>query len=422
VSSLVLRPAIGRASTTVATLAAGGPFRRATTAGTIFVVFAIPWQETVSALPAITKPLGIAVVLLGAVALLAEGRRRRLSEAQLLAAGFAGIAVSSLLWTIDTSRTLADGFAAAQVVALFLLIWEFCPGREGAIVIARAYTLGCGVVAGQTVGAYLMGAAIVDDRITLGATNPNDVSFGLCMAIPLAWYLSYRTPHRVMVWAYRTFVPVALYAIVLSASRSGLVVGLVGAVIVPWTLVSGNRRRSAALLMVIAVALPLAPRLLPSEQSERLSSTAGELSGGTLNGRTDLWSAAWATFAEHPIVGVGAGASREPIEERTGLLLRAHNTPLSVAAELGALGLVVFALLALAIVRPAWLATTGLERKLFVVLCLVLGVGLQVRHWEYEKALWAVLAILAGLGARSSAAHGGQIGRRPAPPAPGPHA
>lgn len=380
---------------------ANGPFRRTTTILILLLVFTFPWQTTVGALGA-PKVIGAITIAVGIVAIAVEGRRTRLIDFHILVLAFAAWSLLSIIWTIDLQETVPLALAMAEMAMLVLLIWEFCPGAEGARWVARAYVWGAFVPAGQIIYKEATGGRSAVRRIAVGVANPNDTAFILALAIPLALYLAFRRRGWPAV-AYSVFVVAALYAIFLTGSRSGLINGLLGLVFGVWALIAGHPRRAAFLLLAVATAIPiLAPMLisrLPQEQLARQATTAQELASGDLNHRTTLWSAAWETYSANPILGVGTGSSRDTIGERTGFDLRSHNAELSVMSELGTVGIVLFTLIFLVAGYRAF-GGRGNERRLTIVLFLVLVVGLQTRHWEYEKPVWTVLAIVCALGGR----------------------
>jgi hypothetical protein len=68
------------------------------------------------------------------------------------------------------------------------------------------------------------------------------------------------------------------------------------------------------------------------------------------SGRTRLARVAWVVFTNHPVVGVGIGGQPQASKDEAKTQLsanrdRSHTTPLTVAAELGVLGLLVYAAL-----------------------------------------------------------------------------
>lgn len=66
------------------------------------------------------------------------------------------------------------------------------------------------------------------------------------------------------------------------------------------------------------------------------------------SGRTRLARVTWVVFTNHPVVGVGIGGQPQASKEEANTQLsaqrdRSHTTPLTVAAELGVIGLLVYA-------------------------------------------------------------------------------
>lgn len=378
--------------------------------GLLLLVFTIPFQGVV-AVPGIgtlSRAVGLGFILLAAAAVAFEGRRRRLGDVQLCAAAFTAWVAASIGWSVDPDIALTRIVTMVQLFALVLVVREFAGDRPRLLGVVRAFVAGAGVVCVSVLVQY----GGDTERLTASGSHPNDAAFILCLAIPLAWYLSYRSARPAEVVLARVFVPASLLAIVLTASRSAVLIAVVALLIVPWTLQNSSPRGRALVTLGLAACLVYGPALLPQPQVERLMTISDEVSQGTLNGRTDLWTATIDAFDERPLTGFGAGGSRTVIEERTGRDAGAHNTFLSLLAELGVVGVTLFALAVLAAGLSAARAT-GLERKLAAVLGATLLVGLQPRHWEYHKATWLILAILAGVGAVARTPQPASQGGRP---------
>jgi O-antigen ligase len=345
----------------------------------------------------VSKATGGVAAALGVVAVLAEGRRARLRDSHFLAIAFGLWMCLSIFWTIDVSLTVAAILAVVLQVALVLLAAEFTPGRDGSLNLATAFVAGTAVPIVQIVFLGITGAQVfVDDRLHLGNTNPNDLAFLFAIGIPLSWWVGY-TRRRWWLVAASVYVPLALYCIVLTASRAGFIVALIGASIVPWSLLAGRPRRAAAAGVIALLLTPAVGIVLPVEQITRLATTADSLEQDGLNGRVVLWGTAWQIIGEHPLVGVGGGASRTAIGEETASFEGAHNTLLSVTSDVGAVGLLLFLGLWLSVLVPAVRARHRFDRRVAIILGLVLVIGLQSRHWEYEKGTWLALSILVGM-------------------------
>ena len=80
------------------------------------------------------------------------------------------------------------------------------------------------------------------------------------------------------------------------------------------------------------------------------------------SGRTRLARVTWIVFEHHPVVGVGIGGQPQASKEEAKTQLsakrdRSHTTPLTVAAELGLVGFVLYAALLAAATRLLYLVT-----------------------------------------------------------------
>ncbi len=366
--------------------------------GLLLLVCTIPFQGVVRVpgVGTLSRAVGLGVILFAVAAVAFEERRRRLGDVEMCALAFTAWVAVSLAWSLDPDRTVMQIVTMVQLLVLVLAVREFAGHPARLLAVVRAFVLGAGITCVNLLVQY---ARYGDEteRYTASGSHPNDVAFVLCLAIPLAWYLSYRSTRRAEVFLARVFLPAAAMAIVLTASRSAVLIAFVALAIVPVTLKDSPPQGRAVVALGLAASLLFGPALLPKPQVERLSTISSEVSGGTFNGRTGLWAATLDAFGERPLTGFGAGASRAVIEERVGREAGAHNTFLSLLAELGIVGVTLFALVGLATGLSAS-RTTGLERKLAVVLGITLLVGLQPRHWEYHKATWLILAILTGLG------------------------
>jgi hypothetical protein len=121
------------------------------------------------------------------------------------------------------------------------------------------------------------------------------------------------------------------------------------------------------------------------------------------SGRTRLARVTWVVFTNHPLVGVGIGGQPQASKDEANTKLsakrdRSHTTPLTVAAELGLVGLLAYAAL-----------LTGASRLLFLVTRLdrALGLGasavflaLFVHSLFYagffeDPIVWGVMALAA---------------------------
>ena len=129
------------------------------------------------------------------------------------------------------------------------------------------------------------------------------------------------------------------------SSFIALVVGTFGAIALSWS------RRSIVALAVAVAALLAAPLAVPSIREEILDNTVR-----ATGNRSTLVTEGLRIAADHPLAGVGLGGFKSAYGERVGLKAAdparaaSHNTPVTVGAELGIPGLLLF----------TWLIATAL--------------------------------------------------------------
>ena len=152
----------------------------------------------------------------------------------------------------------------------------------------------------------------------------------------------------------------------------------------------------------------------------RLESTA-EGSGPNIENRLELWHAGREAFATHPILGVGYGQLRNYVELATGNNKPVHQTFISMGAELGAVGLLVFLWLLFTVVRDTMPAQSPRYPEVaracrgFVIAIVTQGLFTNVQH---SRALWMIVGVIAVLAAEGRASP--VLGETPAILARGP--
>jgi O-antigen ligase len=389
--------------------------------GVALLVFTIPLKQViaVSGSGTLAKLVGFTVFPVALVTLWRERTLRPWSEVHLMAGAYALWAALSYFWSLDPAASLRSLASLAQLLAMFLLIWEFARTRRDIRLLLGSLVAACYVIASATIFRYLTTHGLKRYAFAQGI-QPNSVAFVLGLAIPAAWYLGVtsRSPRARALWC--SYVVPALVASLLTGSRGGLFTTAIALMILPWTVVRWSAEMKLAVGVGAVACCLVIGALWSSKPVARLLTTAQEIQQGDYDNRRQLWEAALAAFAARPVGGIGIGASREWIRQQTGREDGAHNTYLSVSAELGAVGLCIFGLLLLSVGRMV-AVSRGTDRKLGLVLLITLMVGLTPRHWELEKTTWLVLAlIVAHSGAlpapeRSSGAGesaGSEIGRR----------
>lgn len=168
--------------------------------------------------------------------------------------------------------------------------------------------------------------------------NPNGLAFVIVSVIPFLHYLTLSAGWRCKL-SYLILLPVFIYTLVLTASRSGLL-GL-GAILVGIFLKS---QRKFLLIVVAVIGAVIVVANLSDLQMERYLSIGRDdvRFSGTAHGRTEGLVSNLEVVLNRPIFGHGLGTSVEANFHATGLAKPAHNLYLEILQETGIIGLVIF--------------------------------------------------------------------------------
>ena len=360
-----------------------------------------------------------ALLLLSVVARLLTGERRSTVPAAFIAwAAIVVLAIASLAWTVDVAATRRVCLHLAQEGVLLAAL-ALCPRRDRLLLaLAVGAALGALVLALGYIGAF----ALLDPRgkrLALWEGDTNQQARGAVLGLLLGLAFA---RGRVLLFALLLGVGVGL-----TASRGAWLAGLLGLALVAWrpprSPVADLRWSALAAVVGLAVGATLLvsrPDVrspLPNEDREALTS-----------GRDAIWLNTLEMVRDHPVLGVGAGASPaayDPYylarEARGGLHSKPgrdpHNHYLQLLAELGPLGLLLFAL-GLAFVAVDIRRAPGFGRRALPVLMCVL-VGAATVSSQELKVFWLGLA-WATLAAAAPGGHGRIAltvpGRRVRPP------
>lgn len=367
------------------------------------LAFVLPWEDSVvlPGIGSVGRLFSMLLLAAAALALFVPGgiRLRRPSLFLLLALGFVLLSCASLLWSQDQSATLVQLGIRLQLFLLVFFIWQLVDSPKRRLAVMQAYVLGCWVAALNAVFNYLAGSEAVYQRYSATGTDPNEFATILALGIPMAWLLVLSGRHKRLFWPTLLYIPLAMFGVLLTSSRGGALVTLAALACIPLTIAALPRRRKAAVWFVAALGIgglvlagPQLVELLGSSLT-RLASTSRELSSGTLNERSEIWSAGFALFEGHPLLGVGAGAFPQAVAPLVGMPKVAHNTFISVFVELGPLGLLLFVAALLSVALPL-LRLPRYEMICYLLLAGTLVLGLLPLTWEGRKVAWFVLALL----------------------------
>ena len=356
-------------------------------------VFLIPWENVVvfPGLGTLAKAWGLST---GVICLFAILLKDKVRYHPFLIVGLLFVlwGWASVLWSINSELSVSRMLTYTGLWLMSWLIYHY--GIDSFLFsLFQAYVLGAWVAALLTIHAYMHGMAVVYQRFGAKGFDPNDLSFYLNLAIPLATYLGFRASSARSMVFYLLYIPVAIIAILLTASRSGAF-GLAVALLFVFYHLRGVTLgwRLAGILLFVGAAWA-ALTWVPQASLARISTLGAEVRGGTLNERLDIWAAGFQVFAAHPVLGVGAGTFSQAVESILGEPRAPHNAFLAIAVEGGLVGLCLWLFL---ITLPFLnvFKFPSHERWLWLFTLAVLVVSFISLNFEWRKVTWLILAFI----------------------------
>lgn len=354
----------------------------------------------------LSRWVGLGAIFLTLLRTVATLRLRRPGALHYLMVAVVAWAGFSIVWSVDPDSTITRFVTYMQLLLMVWMIWALAFTERRVRSLLLAYVLGSCAPAISTVKDFLAGRSLAQDyaergitvwdtsRYAAGGINANDLGLLLALGVPMALYLLAGSRSKIVIWICWLQLALALAATLLTGSRGGLISLAVAFAMFPLILPAMPRFRKRLSIMLLAGVLAGSAYLVPAQTWRRLLSVASELSEGTLTHRTVIWAAGWDVYREHPLLGVGAGAYGASVLTRLDVAIVAHNTFFSVLVELGIIGALSMAgLLASMFYSAARLPY--LEKRLWVVLLLTWMVGASALTWEYRKATWFLLGMLA---------------------------
>lgn len=250
--------------------------------------------------------------------------------------------------------------------------------------------------------------------------NPNGLAYVAVTAVAYLYHLCPLLPGAPKIAGYAA-LPVMVYALVLTGSRSGMLAltGVAAAVIM-------TSRRKAVLLGVAAIVAVLAFQSLSQMQQERyLSIYRDDVRGAsTAQGRIEGLITDFEVAMNNPLFGHGLGTSLEANYNIGRSVFRSHNLVMEVWQEIGLIGLIIFVFFVATGIRNLALAFKGIgeaddKELLFMAkgvrAWLVLNLIFCVFSYGLSSYSWYLFGGLSFVLMRLSAGYEGEAGYRAVP-------
>lgn len=327
----------------------------------------------------------------------------RASRGKLYFNAFLGIIGIYSVWALVTSifSINADGAVSrwlSFLVPLFVLIYVLnrLVTNEGNIRnIMLSFVAGCCIPIGIMIYLTMQGVTGELNRMTAFEQDQNELSVMLSIAASFVFILLKQNNSKIVNILLIVFLCVCLVAILLTGSRTGLIIFLAVSM---FGLVSFGKKGILWAVLSIIFITPLILPFIPESNIERLLETQEQVSEGDFTGRGYVWERGLTAFhSQNPIrmlLGVGYDQFQFLYNQNYGTFTAPHNTYLSVYVELGIIGFLIFLYILFYVFRKT--ITLCRSNRTLVYLGLFLPIiiamvtlGLQTRRW-----LWIILFLI----------------------------
>jgi O-antigen ligase len=275
------------------------------------------------------------------------------------------------------------------ILMISLLLFQLANTQQDLQKLYIAFVLGSFWLVYLMVKDYHITANTV--RHEIKQFDANEVSVKLAMVLPLAIYLLTKSPQAWWRWLGLAYIPAAAFTILITGSRTGAVIMLLGlAGFIPTVLRSGVMGKVASALVVV-VALVAIANVIPQKTIERIFTTGKEISSGTLNERSVIWANAYEEWEESPFYGHGLGSFRRIINPYH-VDYTAHNSFVAITAEQGIIGVVLYLTVITIALAAAW-RLPGDDRWLMLLMLLIVMIGQMSLTLQDRMYIWFAYAL-----------------------------
>jgi O-antigen ligase len=367
--------------------------RRITYWLTVVLIFIIPWEDSISIeiMGSLARLIGLVVAAFWGVTILLEGRFRKPHPFYFFVLLFFLWNFVSLFWSTDTESTIQRIKTYSQIFLLMLIFWEVFQTPEKLRAGLQAYVYGAYVPIISTISNYIKGIAATpyEGRYSATGVNAVDLALILIMGLPVAMQLFFEAERNkqgvILKLINLVYIPLAIFAITLTGSRTSLLAGIPFGFYLILTRQIKLGRKVLVFGILLILFLLLLP-FIPQSVITRLGTLGSSIETGDLSGRIQLWRQAFLIFSRHPFLGLGSGTLYL-------VMGAAHNTFMSVVAETGFIGLVLFfAILALTFFRAMNIPNGN--SGLWVAVFLSWVIGVNSLSWEFRKLTWLFLTFI----------------------------
>jgi len=365
---------------------------------TLIFLFLVPFGDGFwDGLPRVTATLAIGF---SSILFLVRGTHRNYNFFHFFSILYIAWQLLSLMWTPDLVRGKIVAITSVQLILLAFLFTLVFDSKKKILWAYQAYVLGN--IAGSSIimSNYFQGIqSPYYNRYGIQNIETDMLSVFLALSIPMAAYLSTKYKNKIIKLINLMAIPLVFYAIFLTGTRTGSIVGIIGIMYWLFTHRKASASIKAGIVVVMVLSVVAILSFAPKASTERIFSAGKSISTGTLNYRSVIWGGSLKQWGNAPIIGSGLGGLGFVLSKEHINFNGAHNAFIHNLTENGIIGLFLYLSVILSILY--YILHTPMDEKAFMVaLLMVVLVSQLTLHTHTEKITWIIFSLLAAHSSR----------------------
>lgn len=359
---------------------------------TLLFVFLIPWGNGVY--DGFVRIFGILAFGVAILYLITYGIKKNFTFFHFFVVILWSWVILSVAWTsnLEEGKTMAPRIF--QIMFLPFLLTLIINNNKRVFLAYQSYVLGT-IVASLIIIYNLINGieSAYYGRYTVQNTETDSMSIILVLAVPIAAYLGANTKKNVLKAMYTLSIPLIIFAIFLTGTRTGSIVSMVGVLYLFYTYRKSSLKIKGVFFIVGIASLIAVLTLAPKASVDRVFSAGKSLQSGDLNNRTIVWTASLDQWKKSPVIGTGLGGLGDVLSRKHVNYKAAHNTHIHLLTENGLIGFFIYLLIELTIVL-AILHSPPEDRVYLFTLLMSVIISQLTLHTHIFKETWFVLTMI----------------------------
>ncbi len=358
----------------------------------LFFIFLIPWADGLS--DGLAKLFGIIAFGTSSLVLVIHGSHRNYSYFHFFVLLLWSWIIFSVVWTPNLQAGMETAPRLFQIMLLPFLFTLIITSRNDILRAYQAYVLGNIIGSSIIIYNYLHGIeSPYYNRYTVPNIETDVMSIILALSIPMAAYLSSNLQSKLGKIIYTSALPLIIFAIFLTGTRTGSIVAVIGIMYWLFTHRNASIKVKASILIVFILSIIVVVAYAPKASTERVFSAGKSIKSGNLNYRTVIWGASIEQWKRAPIIGTGLGGLSNVLSEKHVNFAAAHNTHIQILTENGLIGVFLYIMLELSVLLVILQAPYP-DKVFLLSLFLSIVVSQLTLHTHTLKETWFALTII----------------------------